>query len=68
MFYSLKAIATLAKHLADRNGLDEETAMRYANMIGDTPEFDAEHRVVVRDEDGEVIAVLSTRTVGEPPQ
>ena len=59
--HSLKALATLAKSLADRHGLDEETAGRYANLIGDCPEFDSDDRLVVRDEDGEIIALLATQ-------
>ncbi len=54
-------MASFAKTLADRHGLDEETAGRYANLIGDHPEFDDQDRLVVRDLDGEVIALLPTR-------
>ncbi len=64
--HSLKARSTLAQRLAERHGLDEETAGRYANLIGDCPEFDMECRLVVRDEGGEIIALLSTRPESGP--
>ncbi len=39
-------------------GYDRETAAYYVSRIGDTPELDAAGKVVVRDHDGNVVAVL----------
>lgn len=39
----------MAKRLETELGLDPDTARLYANAIGDTPEEDAEGRLVIRD-------------------
>ena len=42
-------IAQLASQLQNLAKVDEATALRYANAIGDTPEIDAEGKTVIRD-------------------
>ena len=39
----------MADKLQSSLGLDKETAWRYANAIGDTPERDAHGKLVIRD-------------------
>ncbi len=42
-------------------GYSAQEAERFAVLIGDTPEFDSEQRVVVRDEDRNELARLRLR-------
>ena len=42
-------IAQLASQLQNLAKVDEATALRYANAIGDTPEIDAEGKTGIRD-------------------
>jgi len=42
-------------------GYDEETAADYAYRIGDTPLLDGDGNVIVRGDDGTVLAVLKLR-------
>jgi hypothetical protein len=46
-------------------GYDEETAANYASLIGDTPIFDDDGRVVVQSEDGAELARLKLKFFGE---
>lgn len=39
-------------------GYDELSAWRYAQLIGDTPVFDERGNIVVREDDGTVLATL----------
>lgn len=48
-----------AKRLEKELGLDPETALAYADTIGDTPEVDADGKVVIRDNANVVIARLA---------
>jgi hypothetical protein len=49
-------IQDMASAIAKANGISLETATRYANLIGDTPELDGQNRVIVRDEQDREIA------------
>lgn len=48
--------------LIKARGYDEETAIRYAEIIGDTPEVDGQGHTLVRNLRGEIIDRL---TLGE---
>ena len=43
--------------IAKANGLDRETAGDYAVQIGDTPVVDENGRVLVRNKEGETVAL-----------
>ena len=51
-------VRKLAKRLAKLNGLDLETAEEAVWVVGDCRELDGEGRVVVRLEDGGVLALV----------
>jgi hypothetical protein len=48
-----------ARRFEKELGLDAKTALKYADFIGDTPEVDADGKVVIRDQKNKVIARLS---------
>lgn len=48
-----------ARRFEKELGLDAKTALKYADFIGDTPEVDADGKVVIRDKKNKVIARLS---------
>lgn len=53
-------LAKLASQLQTLAKVDDATALRYANAIGDTPEIDADGQTVIRDfATGEVIDRVS---------
>jgi hypothetical protein len=52
-------ITAFAELIGRFTGLDPETAERYANAIGDTPEVDAQGLVVIRNGRGEIIDRIS---------
>lgn len=52
-------ITAFAELIERSTGLDRETAERYANAIGDTPEVDGKGLVVIRDGSGEIIDRIS---------
>lgn len=54
-----KALSELVREIM-RQGYDQETASRYAVLIGDTPELDPAGNVIVRDGD-QVLATLDLR-------
>ncbi len=55
----------LARAVAELNGLDIEQARRFVACVGDTPELDESGLVVVRDEEGGIIARLKWPMEGE---
>lgn len=52
-------LRALAREIAARHEIDQETAWRYANLIGDTPETDDDENIIIRDENSEIIATLA---------
>jgi hypothetical protein len=48
-----------AKRFEKELGLDAKTALKYADFIGDTPEVDADGKVVIRDTKNRIVARLS---------
>ena len=49
-------------------GFDEETAARYASLIGDLPTSDGAGNIIVRDEQGRELAQLPLKSFGGDPR
>lgn len=56
MILSPEGLEEIAQRLARQNNLPIETARKYANLIGDTPELADDGRIIVIDRDGNELA------------
>lgn len=56
---TIQNIRELAAQIERELGFPPEKAMEYADAIGDTPEMDADGKIVIRDWDSKVIDRIS---------